>query len=73
MSTPTTEPVLERRAADYLASRAVTDDRGWVARRLDRFAGRAEAVRRHPWTRAVVTFLPELRPAWWVARGWLLV
>jgi hypothetical protein len=130
MSTPTTEPVLDRRAADYLdevrshladlpaderddlledleahvhevaaatdaplsdalgppaafaaelrasaglGSRPVTDDRGWVARRLDRVAGRAEAVRRHPWTRAVVTFLPELRPAWWVARGWLLV
>jgi len=30
-------------------------------------------VRSHPWTRAVADFLPELRPAWWVARGWLLV
>ena len=40
---------------------------------LDRLRRRADALRRHPWTRAVVAFLPELRPAWWVARGWLLV
>lgn len=30
-------------------------------------------VRRHPWATATIDFLPELRPAWWVARGWLLV
>ena len=30
-------------------------------------------MRDHRWTRATVAFLPELRPAWWVARGWLLV
>lgn len=40
---------------------------------LDRLRRRTDALRRHPWTRAVVAFLPELRPAWWVARGWLLV
>jgi len=34
---------------------------------------RVAAGRAHPWTRAVVDFLPLLRPAWWVARGWLLV
>ncbi len=26
----------------------------------------------HGWARAVADFLPELRPAWWVARGYLL-
>ena len=30
-------------------------------------------VRQHPSATATIDFLPELRPAWWVARGWLLV
>ena len=38
--------------------------------RLDR--GRA-ALLSHPTSRAVVDFLPELRPGWWVLRGYLLV
>jgi hypothetical protein len=25
----------------------------------------------HPWTRATVAFLPQLRPAWWIVRAWL--
>lgn len=33
----------------------------------------ADKVRRHPWAAAVIDFLPELRPAWWLARGWLFV
>lgn len=32
-----------------------------------------DTVRRHPWGAAAVDFLPGLRPAWWLARGWLLV
>jgi hypothetical protein len=40
--------------------------RAWAAARL-------EPARSHPWGRAVAEFLPELRPAWWVARGWLAV
>lgn len=40
--------------------------RAWAAARL-------EPARSHPWSRAVAEFLPELRPAWWVARGWLAV
>jgi len=30
-----------------------------------------ERLRRHDAVRAVLAFLPELRPAWWVARAWL--
>ena len=41
-----------------------------VARRL---AGAGGAVLAHPAARAVVRFLPELRPAWWVLRGYLTV
>ena len=41
--------------------------------RLDRWRRRGDALQDHPWARATVAFLPELRPAWWVARGWLLV
>jgi hypothetical protein len=41
-----------------------------VARRLRRSWGAAVA---HPAGGAVVGFLPELRPAWWVLRGYLAV
>jgi hypothetical protein len=41
-----------------------------VARRLAVFWGAALA---HPAGRAVAGFLPELRPAWWVLRGYLAV
>lgn len=34
---------------------------------------RVAGLRRYPWARAVLDFLPELRPAWWVVRGWLVV
>jgi hypothetical protein len=48
-----------------------------LAHRADRadrqLSAALTAVQDHRWTRAVVAFLPELRPAWWVARGWLLV
>jgi hypothetical protein len=41
-----------------------------VARRLERLW---RETRAHPAGRAVVGFLPELRPAWWVLRGYLAV
>jgi uncharacterized membrane protein len=41
-----------------------------VARRLQRSWRAAVA---HPAGRAIVGFLPELRPAWWVLRGYLAV
>jgi hypothetical protein len=41
-----------------------------LARRLER-SWRADLA--HPAGRAVVEFLPELRPAWWVVRGYLAV
>jgi hypothetical protein len=41
-----------------------------AARRL---AGLGAAVAGHPAGRAVAGFLPELRPAWWVLRGYLAV
>jgi hypothetical protein len=55
-------------APEPLAPRTglVTRTRAWVDAAVD-------AVRRQPAGRAVLDFLPELRPAWWVARGWLVV
>lgn len=48
-----------------------------AGRRVQRLAaGLAEArdaVVDHPTGRAVLAFLPELRPGWWVLRGYLLV
>jgi hypothetical protein len=41
-----------------------------LARRLQRLGAAAAA---HPAGGAVAEFLPELRPAWWVLRGWLVV
>jgi hypothetical protein len=41
-----------------------------AAHRLERLWRGARA---HPAGRAVVEFLPELRPAWWVARGYVAV
>jgi hypothetical protein len=41
-----------------------------VARRLERLWRGARA---HPAGRAIVEFLPELRPAWWVVRGYVAV
>jgi hypothetical protein len=45
--------------------------------RASRFASRLRrpwrAALAHPAGRAVIEFLPELRPAWWVARGYLAV
>jgi hypothetical protein len=53
---------------DSVGSRSGVLDR--MEARLDR--GR-EALLHHPTGRAVVDFLPELRPGWWVLRGYLFV
>jgi hypothetical protein len=42
----------------------------WGAQQLDRLW---RAVSTHPAGRSVLDFLPELRPAWWVLRGYLAV
>jgi hypothetical protein len=62
---------------------AVGGSGGWaslvagVAERAVAAAGRVSAwldpLSRHRWVSATVDFLPELRPAWWVARGWMIV
>jgi hypothetical protein len=43
------------------------------SRAARRLAGLGAAVAGHPAGRAVAGFLPELRPAWWVLRGYLAV
>jgi len=61
-------------AAELRAAAELPGDRGAApaARRLvHAVQGRLERVRRHEAVRAVLAFLPELRPAWWVARAWL--
>ena len=40
---------------------------------VDRMRANVDALRRSAWWRAVAAFLPELRPAWWVLRAWLIV
>ena len=41
--------------------------------RIGRVKAFLDQVKDHAWVRAVRDFLPELRPAWWVLRGYLLV
>jgi hypothetical protein len=66
-------------AAELLASAGLTAEipalprRGLIARARGRVDSAIAAVRRQPAGRAVLDFLPELRPAWWVVRGWLVV
>ncbi|TML06761.1 MAG: hypothetical protein E6G39_21040 [Actinobacteria bacterium] len=40
---------------------------------IDRLRANVTALRRSSWWRAIAAFLPELRPAWWVLRAWLIV
>ena len=40
---------------------------------IDRLRANVTALRRSAWWRAIAAFLPELRPAWWVLRAWLIV
>lgn len=64
-------------AAELLAAAGLAPSgqagRGPIRHTAERVTTWSAAIRAHPWTRAVVAFLPELRPAWWVARAWLLV
>jgi hypothetical protein len=60
-------------AAELRASAGLAPTVARAPAALDRLRRRTDAIHRHPWTRAAIGFLPELRPAWWVARGWLLV
>jgi hypothetical protein len=66
-------------AAELMASAGLTAEMpasprpGLTARARGRMDAAVEAIRRQPAGRAVLDFLPELRPAWWVVRGWLLV
>lgn len=54
-----TEPTRRRRLADVLAHSG---------------AGRlATRARHHPWTAQVLSLLRELRPAWWILRGYLVI
>lgn len=56
-----------RRAADLPETAAAGSTRVEELRRA------AEQLSQHQTVRSVLTFLPELRPAWWVLRGWLAV
>jgi len=65
-------------AEELRASIGLTADsprpRGGVLHRLEAGLDRGRAaLLEHPTSRAVVDFLPELRPGWWVLRGYLLV
>jgi hypothetical protein len=82
MSTPTTEPVLERRAADYLdevrshLADLPADERDDLLEDLEAHVHEVAAATDRPLDDALgppAAFAAELRPAWWVARGWLLV
>jgi len=44
-----------------------------AARRLEELREAAARLGRHGSVQSVLAFLPELRPAWWVLRGWLAV
>jgi hypothetical protein len=59
--------------APRVAHRPETGSRRWGHRVADRLQRSGRAALAHPAGGAVVEFLPELRPAWWVARGYLAV
>lgn len=61
----------ELRSAAGLA--APTPPRMGAAGQLEELRDAAERLGRHEAVQSVLAFLPELRPAWWVLRGWLAV
>lgn len=65
----------DRFAAELLASAGLEERARTSAAtaRLTRWRERGRRVGGHPWTQATLAFLPELRPAWWVLRGYLIV
>ena len=60
---PAPDPGAHREGGSWLR-------RTWGAQQLGRLWA---AVSTHPAARATLDFLPELRPAWWVLRGYLAV
>ncbi len=76
---PPSEYAAELRTAAGLPPRVAAGSPDRVRRRLaDMFAGSAAGrlatrAQHHPWTAQAVTLLRELRPAWWVLRGYLIV
>lgn len=65
----------DRFAAELMASAGLDDRSGppGPESRLARLRDRGRRLSDHRWTRATLDFLPELRPAWWVLRGYLAV
>ena len=61
------------RGAGALMSSGAEIVRNRVRAATARVSPALRTVRQHPSATATIDFLPELRPAWWVARGWLLV
>lgn len=64
-------------AEELRASIGLSGEQPPAVGRLQRLAGRLtearDAAGAHPTTGAVLAFLPELRPGWWVLRGYLFV
>lgn len=60
-------------AAELLASAGVVPQGGPQPRLLARAAAATESIRSSALGREVVSLMPVLRPAWWVARGYLAV
>lgn len=63
----------ELRASIGLAAESPHLRGGRLQRLAARLAETRDAAAQHPTGRAVVDFLPELRPGWWVLRGYLVV
>src|SRR6266508_2033430 len=61
-------------AEEYLSSAGVElSPAGATAAMRNAARDRFTAVADHRWTVALLDFLPELRPAWWVVRGYVPV
>jgi hypothetical protein len=66
----------DRFAAELLASAGLegrTSAGAAAPTRFARLRARGRRLHDHRWTQATLDFLPELRPAWWVLRGYLVV
>lgn len=75
---PPSEYAAELRAAAGLPARAAGSPDHVRRRMADMIAGSAAGrlatrARHHPWTVQMVTLVRDLRPAWWVLRGYLMV
>lgn len=66
----------EQYAAELRASAGLTTSHqstAWLQRAVAALSANAvwRRTAEHPWTRATLEFLPQLRPAWWIVRAWL--